>query len=374
MTEFVVSGREDLYRLKGMRGLSRVVIHTQRLVYRNLLMHALKYGVWALEPGGTLLVRDRSPNVFDLWPRFVSFKLIRQWTYKALAQDAAPVRLDTAAGEIEMVRTRPLTPAGWGAGVVFSGQEAELPRLRACLDSLLRQPELLPENGGEIMVSGPAGAAGCLEGYPQVRYHVHDLPPGPRLMVCQKKNALIRALRGPRVAIMHSRITLAPDTLRHVPEEFEIITPRVLSQGPVGMEDYLSLGVHDSGMAGYAPRLTPSSLRRGTPEQYLDLYDQGYPYVDGGLFMVRKDVHARCPLNDDIAWDEAEDLEWCNRALAAGLLIDLAPGASAVSEVSKLRSLPLPPRVMRWMRDAKFTAFAGRHRLRDQAERWMGRR
>ncbi|MFC7610860.1 hypothetical protein [Teichococcus aestuarii] len=134
MTEFVVSGREDLYRLKGMRGLSRVVIHTQRLVYRNLLMHALKYGVWALEPGGTLLVRDRSPNVFDLWPRFVSFKLIRQWTYKALAQDAAPVRLDTTAGEIEMVRTRPLTPAGWGAGVVFSGQEAELPRLRACLD------------------------------------------------------------------------------------------------------------------------------------------------------------------------------------------------------------------------------------------------
>lgn len=374
MTEFVVSGRADLERLKRMRDLSRVVIHTRQLVYRNLLVHALKYGVWALRPGGTLLVRDGSPNVFDLWPRFVSFKMIRQWTYKTLALDAVPQRLDVAAGEIELVRTRPPTPPGWSAGVVFSGQPEELPRLRACLDALLRQPELHPEQGGEIMVSGPAEAAGCLEGYPQLRYHAFELPAGPRVMICQKKNALIRALKGPRVLILHSRVQLAPDTLRHVPDEFEIITPRVLTEGPGGMEDYLSLGVHDSGMPGHAPRLTPSSLRRVAPEDYLGLYEQGHPYVDGGVFMVRKDIHARCPLNDDVAWDEAEDLEWCNRALAAGLLIDLAPEAEAVSAVGKLRSVPLPPRVARWLRDAKFAAFATRHRLRDRAERWTGRR
>jgi hypothetical protein len=90
--------------------------------------------------------------------------------------------------------------------------------------------------------------------------------------------------------------------------------------------------------------------------------------------MVRKDVHERCPLNEDVAWDEAEDLEWCHRALAAGFLIDLAPEAKAVSAVGKLRSLPVPPLVMNWLRDGKFALYAARHRLRDRAERWTGRR
>lgn len=374
MSEFTVSGREDLYRLKTMRGLSRVVIRTERLIYRNLMAHALKYGLWALQPGGRLLVQDNSPNVFDLWPRFVSFKLIRQWTYKLTAGEADPLRLDTDKGEIELVRTRPPTPAGWGAGVVFSGQEAELPRLHACLDALLRQPELRPEQGGEILVCGPSGGEACLEGYPQVGYLAHDLPSGPRVMICRKKNALIRALKGPRIAILHSRVLLAPDTLRHVPEEFEIITPRVFTQGDGAREDYLSLGVHDTGLPGHVPRLTPSSLRRVPAERYLDLYARGLPYVDGGLFCVRKDVHERCPLNEAVAWDEAEDLEWCLRALAAGFLIDLAPQAEAVSAVAKLRASSLPPRLTRWLRGGKFAVQAGRHRLRDRAERWLGRR
>lgn len=374
MSEFLVTGREDLYRLKEARGLSRVVIRTGRLKYRNLVPHALKYGAWALAPGGTLLVQDEGPNSFDLMPRFVSFKLMRQWTYKLLAGEAEPVRLDIASGEIELRRTRPPTPPGWSAGVVFSGRDDELPRLRACLDSLLKQPELLPENGGEIVVSGPAGGEGCLAGYPGVGYLVHDMPPGPRVMICAKKNALIRHLKGPRVAIMHTRITFEPGALRHVPDEFEIATPRVLTAGRNGWDDYLSLGVHDAGLPGYAPRLAASSLRRVPAERYLDLYDEGPPYVDGGVFLVRKDVHARCPLNENVAWDEAEDLEWSLRALAEGFLIDLAPEARAYSAVGKLRSLPLPEAPARWVRSARSGLFAARHRIRDGAERLLGRR
>jgi len=374
MREFVVTGRDDLYRLKAMRNLTRVVIHTRRLTYRNLLPHALKYAAWALAPGGTLLICDGSPNVFDLWPRFVSFKMVRQWIFKLLAGEAELVRLDIPAGEIELRRTRLPTPPGWGAGVVFSGQDSELPRLRQCLDALRQQPELAAERGGEILVCGPAEASDCLAGYPQARYLPYEMPPGPRVMICGKKNALIRALKGPRILVLHTRVLLAPDTLRHVPEEFEIITPRVFAEGPTGPEDYLSLGVHDPSIPGQVPRLTPSSLRRVPAEHYLDLYAQGAPYVDGGVFMVRKDVHERCPLNEDVAWDEVEDLEWCTRALAAGFLIDLAPEATATSVVAKLRSPRLPAQVVQWLRDGKFAVQAGRHRLRDRAERWLERR
>jgi hypothetical protein len=372
--EFTVAHRDDLYRLKAMQGLSRVEVLTKRLKYRNLMPHALKYAAWALAPGGTLLVRDDAPDSFDLLPRFVSFKLMRQWTYKLLAGEAQPVRLDVAKGEIELVRSRPPTPPGWGAGVVFSGRAEELPRLRACLDALLLQPELQPEKGGEILVCGPSGAEDCLAGYPQVGYLVHDMPAGPRVMICAKKNALIRQLKGPRIAIMHTRIKLEPDALRQVPAEFEIMTPRVLTEGRSGPEDYLSLGVHDAGLPGYTPRLAASSLRRVPAQHYLDLYDQGPPYVDGGVFFLRKDVHARCPLNEAVAWDEAEDLEWSLRAVADGLLLDLAPEARAYSSVGKLRSLPLPAAPARWLRDVRAGVLAARFRLQDRTERLLGRR
>ena len=369
---FVVRTASDLYRLKRAEGLSSVVVDTKRLKFRNLVPHGLKYATWALRPGGTLLVRDNGANVYDLWPRFVSFKLMRQWTFKLLAADTELVRLDTVAGEIELVRRRPPTPPGWSAGVVFSGRAEEVPQLRRCLDSLLLQPELRGESGGEIVVSGPEAARSCVAGYNGVDYHGFEMPPGPRVMICAKKNDLIRRLRSPRLAIMHTRITLAPDTLRHAPTEFELLTPRVLSRGPAGWEDYLSLGVHDSALPGYAPRLTPSSMRRSAVDNYLELYDHGTPYLDGGVFFVRKDVHERCPLNDDIAWDEVEDLEWSTRAIAAGFLIDIAPEVIAYSAVAKLRSLPLPPALGRLARAARFGVRAAGYRAQDCAERLLG--
>lgn len=370
--ELLVARPGDLAGLRARQGLGRVVIDTARLQYRNLLPHALKYGIWALAPGGTLLVRDRSPNTFDLGPRFVSAKLVRQWVFKLLAQDAELVRLDIPGGEIELVRTRPPTPMGWSAGVVFSGQEAELPRLRACLDALLRQPELAM--GGEIMVSGPAGAEDCLTGYPGVRYRTFDMPPGPRVMIGRKKNDLIRALRGPRIAILHTRILLAPDCLAQVPVEFEIASPRVFVAGRHGPEDYLSLGVHDSGLPGRVPLLAPSSLRRMPVARYLALFDQGPPYVDGGVFFVRKDVHARCPLHEHVAWDEAEDIEWSARALAEGILLDLAPAATATSAVSKLRTPGLPRALLGPARLVRAALQAAMHQGRDRVLRLTGRR
>lgn len=368
--ERLVTRAGDLAGLRAAQGLGRVVIDTARLKYRNLLPHALKYGIWSLAPGGTLLVRDRAPNTFDLGPRFVSGKLLRQWVFKLLAEDAELVRLDIPGGEIELVRTRPPTPPGWSAGVVFSGRDAELPQLRACLDALLRQPELAMD--GEIMVSGPAGAEACLDGYPAVRYRAFDLPPGPRVMIGRKKNDLIRALRGPRIAILHTRILLDPDCLARVPAEFEILSPRVFTSGS---EDYLSLGVHDSGMPGRVPLLAPNSLRRLPVSRYLELFDQGPAYVDGGVFFVRKDIHARCPLHAHVAWDEVEDIEWSARALAEGILIDLAPAATARSAVSKLRPPGgLPRALLGPARRARAAMQAALHRGRDRVLRLIGRR
>ncbi|MBL6081088.1 hypothetical protein JMJ56_24070 [Belnapia sp. T18] len=374
MTEFVAERRGDLYALRTMRGLARVVIRTGRLKHRNLMPHALKYAAWAVRPGGRILVRDDAPDVYDLWPHFVSFKIMRQWTFKLLAPYAAPVRLDVASREIELERTAPPTPPGWGAGVVFSGRAEERPRLLACVESLLRQPELRPENGGEIVVSGPAAAADCVTGHRSIRYHAFEMPPGARVMIGRKKNDLIRQLRGPRVIVMHTRISLGERCLANVLPEFEVATPRVMAEGGGKAVDYLSLGVHDSGLTGYAPERVPCNLRRMPARRWLDLYRLGAPYIDGGVFMVRRDVHAACPLHDEVAWDEGEDLEWSHRLLAAGFLLDLAPDAAARSSVNNLRSTGLPAGAEWLARAAKFGAYAFGHRMRHHLDMLLGRR
>jgi hypothetical protein len=361
--EMRVADAADLPALRAAQGLARVEIAADRLIYRNLLPHALKYGVWALAPGGELVLRHAAPERFDLQPHLVTAKMLRMWVFALLAGEAELLRL--APGEIALRRSRAPTPPGWGAGVVFSGEAAELPRLQACLEALRGQPGLQ-----EIVVSGPAAAAGLLGTAPGLRYHAFESPAGPRLMIGRKKNDLIRAIAAPRVIVLHSRIRLRPGALGRVPAEFDILAPRVMADG----QDYLSLGVSDAALPGRAPRSAGASLRQLPVGRYLELYARGLPYVDGGAFMLRKAVHARCPLNDAVAWDEVEDLEWCGRAVAAGLLVDLAPDCVADSAVNKLRAPALPEGLARLLRGARGAARATGQGWRHRAERLLGRR
>lgn len=337
-TVFTVSDLASLGHCRTLKDLDRVVIETAKLKYRGLLPAALRYAVWAVRPGGRIDVldggvEDASSPAFEF-----SFNAVRQCAARFCARDAEFI--DFGAGTIQMRRRSPILEAGWGAGVVFSGRDEEIPQLLACLDGLQRQPELAVSRGGEIVVCGPARNLDFLRDRPLVRYLVHELPDGPRVMICQKKNALIRSIMGPRVVILHSRIVLDEGCLAAVPREFDMASPNtsVLQAGK--RVPYLSLCQSEAAIPGRMPRTVGRTMRSVPDGNPLHLHQHAPLFVDGGAFFVTRSLHHVCPLDDDIAWQEAEDLDWCMRAYAQGYLIDLAPDATAISATSKLRSLP----------------------------------
>jgi len=337
---YLLDRPDKLAALRALTDLSCVTIDTTLFKYRRLLPLALRYAYWAVAPGGRIVIRDHTgPN--PQAPAFEApFNMVRQWVFKTLGRDAEVAGFDPS-GRIELVRRTPVAAGGWSAGVVFSGRDGELADLRRCLDGLMLQPELSRAQGGEIVVSAPPGARpDWFDLYPDVRCLDYETPPGARFLIGRKKNALIEALRGPRVAILHARIVLSAGALAAVPREFDILSPNVFAVEGGVTRTYLSLASAPEPTLGALPKGPIVNLRNIPSRDPLALHSRGGVFVDGGCFFTTRALHAECPLDDALGWEEGEDLEWCARALAHGYISDIALGAHAVSSTSKYRPRP----------------------------------
>lgn len=342
-----VTAIADLLRVKHLSGFDAVTVETGPLKRRGLLRHALKYALWALKPGGALTVVDDGPVTFAFQPGAMPWSRVKQQTFAVLGPDAELVALDNDALTLTLRRTRPQPSGSWSAGIVFSGDAKELPALEGAVAGLRDQPEL-----SQIMVCGPSEAAGLLAHLSPIDYVAYDTP-HRRPPIPQKKNALIAAAKGEKVAILHARIVLQPGCLAALPRDFDLITPRVEYREGGTTIPYLDWSVTDALDGAILPRRQPPRndyLR----DRYLELMRLGLPYVDGGLFMVDRAAALATPMNEHVAWGEAEDLEWCARLHAAGCLIDLEPGALALSQSFKWsRWMIERPRLFALARTAK---------------------
>lgn len=61
----IIDSIETLVKAKHCRDLDAVELRTGRFKCRNLLPHALKYALWALKPGGTLVIQDDGPALAE---------------------------------------------------------------------------------------------------------------------------------------------------------------------------------------------------------------------------------------------------------------------------------------------------------------------
>lgn len=333
----IVRHARDLPLLRDSRDLEAVTLHAGALKHNGLLPYALRYALWAVAPGGRILVTDKGQKNPDSPIYEVPFNIVSQWTFRMLGDDVEVANFKP--GEIELIRRRPVPATGWSAGIVFSGREAELDALRACVDALAAQPELSGP-GGEIVVCGPPGAAPeFLNATPNARYLPYQEPPGPRFLIGAKKNFLAAALKGPRLIILHARVLLAPGALAAAPREFDILSPNTTVQVQGREIPYLSLSLIDSPWPGRMARRLPVHLRHVGGEASR-LRGRGVAYVDGGAIMTMRDLIMACPINPNIGWEEGEDVEWCARALMLGRISDLAEGVHARSTVSKFSRPP----------------------------------
>jgi hypothetical protein len=337
-SSLTIKTRADLHRARSVIDADEVIVSARAFKTIGLLPLALKYALFATRAGGRILIEDAHDGDLGTPPFAVAHKTVRTWTFQFIGRDVDLVSL-VPKGRIELVRTRPVTPPGWSAGVVFSGRDAEIPTLRRCLAGLVAQPELSPAAGGEIVVCGPARDLSFLSEFPHVSYLNYADVPSERLMISAKKNALIRHLKGPRLAILHARVVLEPGALAAVPREFDITGPNVHVRVGERSVSYLSLTATETVWPGRMPR-SSSRFMRHFGDNPLALHERGGLFVDGGAFFVTRSVHAACPLNDLIAWNEGEDVEWCARAFVHGYLVDIAPESCAISQTSKLR---IPP-------------------------------
>jgi hypothetical protein len=336
---------DDLYTLQTRSGLDAVTVDLSRIKLQGLAHLAIRMGYNALAEGGTLTLRDGSASsVQAIGPFLIGWPSLRALAIRALARDC---RLEPGAtlGEMVFTRTAPAFAPGWSAGIIFSGQDKELPALYRCLDGLTAQPELLSDIG-EILVCGPTRDMAFLQDYPQVRYVVYDIAAehqGP-FPISAKKNHLMRAMRFDRRLVLHARIVMAPGALTAAPAEFDILAPNVIQRSDKGQEANIGLITIDPGWPEAVPRRFERSTLNVPADQYLRLMAHGRPYVDGGAFAVSARVFDVCPLNDGLLWGDCEDVEWGFRAQTLGFAIDMCPRMEALNTVSKVRTFEALPR------------------------------
>ena len=334
-----IDDQKSLGRVRRLVDQDEIVVRTARLKTRGLVPAALKAALWAVKPGGRVRIVDDGPRDATA-PWEVASNNLSHWIALLSSRDAVRCHAESGdSGEIELRRTSSVLAPGWSAGVVFSGRDSEIPMLQACLAGLRAQPELAAARGGEIVVCGPQRDLSFLSEFPEVRYLEFEMPPG-RVMITQKKNALIRSLRGPRLAVLHTRVVLEPGALAAVPREFDLCSPNTAVIESGRRVPYLSLCATEAFMPGRTPYDASHTMRGVRSGDPLDLHGRGMLFVDGGAFFVTKRLHDDCALDDTVAWLEGEDVEWCLRAQAHGWLVELAPGAGALSQTNKLRPLP----------------------------------
>lgn len=331
----MITNLEQLTRLRSECDLNAISLDLTRFLRGNLPLYAIRRALWSLSAGGRLTLH--APTSRDS----VSF-LPGRWTIQFIAQLAAKasdelgkiVELDTQARKLVIERTEAVLPVGpWSAAIIYSGRPEESEMLRQCVDSLRQQPEIA--NGGQLLVCGPAANRDMVTRATDAEYLDYDVPQvAGRFLVGAKKMAAISALRNERILVCHTRIALRSGALSRMPREFDVITPAVWVPGKSGCLPYIDLGFFDSrSVALYSPRLQISlSYDRRNWMRNLESY---FPYIDGGLFCIRRSLALRIPLSNSVAWGEAEDAEWSLRLLYQGKLLELEVEAGADSLTCK---------------------------------------
>jgi hypothetical protein len=332
-----ISNLRQLALLRAEYDFSEISLDLTQFLRGNLALYAIRSSLWSLSVGGRLTIKvPTSRNSVSFIPGRWTFQFVTQLAAKACDEIGVIIVWDIDAKLLVIERTGViLQPGPWSAAIIYSGSSVERNLLLQCAASLRQQPEI--SNGGQLLVCGPMACRDDVIHATGAEYLDYDAPEvAGRFLIGAKKMAAIAALRNERVLVCHTRITMRPEGLSKMPREFDMITPAVWVRGTRGPLPYIDLGFFDSrSVALYSPKIQPTlHYDRRNWMQNLESY---FPYIDGGLFCIRRKLAQRVSLSGTVAWGEGEDAEWSLRLLHEGKLLELAPDVHADSLTCKTK-------------------------------------
>ncbi len=341
MKKIVVNSLSDLYALKKIRNsCDEIEIDLTKLNKKGLVRHAVKYAMYALKQDGKILINTNPFKTYYFRKNAIDFWQVKYEVFNSLKDTVELVELDAAKGKLILRKTKDIYQYnGVSFGIVFSGNESEVPQLEKAIESILQSKSI---SLFEILVSGPTNydAATLTLKYPKahLKYLPINISTSPRLMICEKKNFLFDNARYNIVAISHTRILYSKDFQQKLLQSIvEMATPAVYFVADEKEYKYLDIGFMDSYQDIQFGAKRGIIAGENITSDYLHWYRKRVPYVDGGLNIFNKNIIEYPPYNNYIAWGEAEDVDVCNRLFQNGILIDYLPEIKCYSSTNKLK-------------------------------------
>lgn len=235
--------------------------------------------------GGQLRIIDKSPAMHDSY---------------VLALERACTSLNTNSRSAR----------GFTFGVCTSGRNKEY--LSECLKSIQVAASSNTQES-EIVVCGPRE---------RVERVVNNLPATPQPVsirilddadlqtiegwITAKKMRIAEAARHENLVLMHDRYITPSDTIERISKyglDYTVLIPRQCRQDGERIPDWVTTSSH------------LSWSRPGT----LDYNDWSpFMYVNGGYFIIKREIITRVPLSLFLAWNEGEDVEHTRRLTSHG--------------------------------------------------------
>tara|TARA_B100001057_G_C22871531_1_gene959206 strand:- start:9613 stop:10767 length:1155 start_codon:yes stop_codon:yes gene_type:complete len=339
----IVKNLKDIEKLKNLTDLDSVTIYSKKIKYNSLFHYALKYAFWSLKNNGILTIYDNGPFEIAMKPYKINIYQINQILFQFLKDSITLIDRDFKKGKIICIINKPnkIKSSFWSCGIIYSGKESEKKQLLKCLDGIYNQSQFNDDESEVIVCAPETSSYSFLEKYPANNLRVVFFDQDNkdrRFLISRKKNFLIKSFKNENCIVLHTRIVFDKNALDNLPCNFEYISPYIYTKNKfkeVRYLDFLNNGSYDP------TRISKNLIiaRNYPPKEYLKYLKYGLPFIDGGIIISKKSILVDCPLNNNLAWFENEDVELASRIHANGYLIDYAYNVRAFSSSNKVISL-----------------------------------
>jgi hypothetical protein len=345
--KYIIRTISDIEKIRDQYTISlfdEVIIDKSKIKNQGVFRWALKYAFWCLKIDGTLKIVDSHYKKLSNKKRRIDFWQTKREVFKTLKSGVKSKSLENFEVLLQKVNNENYSNNGITLGVAFSGSTKEELMLFECLDSIAMSIDSSKDILTEVLVCGPSSYQSdkLLERYPflPLKYIKYDNPiQDKRFMIGGKKNYVFSQASYNVVCILHTRICIDSSFINTIfSKKFDVLAPRVVAQSEKKYYDYISYHLLSGYNYGAAKNLilTVQHFR----ENYLYLLKDRYPYVDGGICIFNKASLNRLPYSENVAWDEAEDVESASRAYCDGRLIDYCSELLCTSQTVKFKVKP----------------------------------